>query len=186
VQNEESKKREIPKYSLRNVVDHDHDFLVELHNDPAVLKNITNPDPITLESHMAWWSRIQSSTTEERLIFCIDGIRAGFVKLYRMDRANFNCELGADLHKNFRGYGHAKHMWNLMLERCFRIHNMHRVSLFVADYNTIAVHLYEKLGFKVEGKLNESLLRDGIFYDQTAMYMLAKDFESYEEHLPNS
>ena len=159
-------------YSLRAVETTDHEWLVGLHNDPVVLKNITNPEPITMESHMNWWERIQSSKTEERLVFCIDGVRAGFVKFYRIDRANGNCELGADLHRDFRGCGHAKHMWTLMLERCFSLHQLHRVSLFVADYNKIAVHLYTSLGFKVEGKLNESLFRDGTYCSQTAMFML--------------
>jgi RimJ/RimL family protein N-acetyltransferase len=159
------------RYTLRDVRDDDHTWLVELHNDPEVLYNLTDPRPITLESHLAWWKSLNQSS-QIRKIFCADGKRAGFTKFYNIDRTNRNCVLGADLHREFRGQGLARHMWTLMLRFCFEDLNLHRVSLTTAEYNARARHVYSTLGFLEEGRMIASLYRDGKYYDQISMYLL--------------
>jgi RimJ/RimL family protein N-acetyltransferase len=164
--------------SLRNVISTDHEFLVDLHNDPDVLHNLTDPTPITLEHHLAWWKGIETSTNQRRLIFTIDGNRAGFTKFYSIDRANSNCVLGADLAKSYRGMGLAKYMWSLMLDTCFNELNLYRVSLTTASYNEIAQRVYRGLGFKEEGRFTQSLRRNNVFYDQILMYMLRSWYDT--------
>jgi len=159
-------------YGLRSVQDDDHEWLVDLHNDPSVLYNMTHPQPITMEHHMAWWSKISHDHRQLRLIFTVDGQRVGFTKFYDIDRANQNCVLGADIHKSFRGRGLAKCMWSLMLDKCFDELGLRRVSLTTAEYNTIGIKTYEGLGFQREGLLTQSLWRSGKFHDQICMYML--------------
>ncbi len=167
-------------YSLRPIEESDHEWLVVLHNDPLVLKNVTDPTIITLESHLKWWDGIKDSKSEERFIFCVDGMRAGFTKFYNIDRANKNCKLGADLHESFRGKGLAKHMWNLMIDRCFQVHRLHRIALTTAEYNDVGIYTYLSLGFRIEGRNKCSLLRDGKFFDEVCMYML----ESFRNEKP--
>jgi|TARA_R110000824_G_scaffold62352_2_gene165120 diamine N-acetyltransferase len=159
------------KFYLRQVNDLDHSWLVELHNDPLVLKNITNPTPITLQHHLKWWETIDNKK-EIRNIFCIDNQRVGFCKFYKIDYINKHCVLGADIHINYRGMGYANKMWNLMLDYCYENLDLHRVGLTTAAYNKIGQHVYRKVGFKVEGHIKESLLRDSIYYDQICMYHL--------------
>jgi|SRR5581483_397299 len=160
-----------PVYSLRNVLDNDHEWLVGLHNDEEVLHNLTDPRPITLESHLQWWRSLDSNK-QIRKVFCFDGTRAGFTKFYAIDQPNKNCVLGADLHRDFRGKGLAKHMWTLMCRFCFEDLGLHRVSLTTASYNQRAQHVYRALGFSEEGRLIESLYRNGEYHDQICMYLL--------------
>lgn len=172
------------KYALRSVDDDDHVFLVELHNDPEVLKNLTHPEPITLEQHTTWWESIRRKDTQLRLIFTVDDVPAGFAKFYDIDRTNKNCVLGADIHKDSRGKGYARPMWTLMIEHCFNVLGMHRISLTTAEYNAIGRRVYVKLGFKEEGRYVESLLRDDVYHDQILMYMLRSDWQNrHEEHI---
>ena len=165
-------------YVLRPVKDDDHEFFVDLHNDSLVLRNLTHPQPITMEHHLAWWKKIQYDPRQLRLVFTVDGERAGLTKFYDIDFANMNCVLGADLHKDFRGKGLARPMWELMLERCFDAMRLHRVSLTTAAYNSIAQHVYDSLGFRTEGRLVQSLLRDGSYHDQLCMYMLYEHWKA--------
>jgi RimJ/RimL family protein N-acetyltransferase len=160
----------------------DHKFLVALHNDPLVLRNITHPEPITLESHMKWWDKISNDPTQMRLIFMVDGKRAGFAKWYDIDRTNNCCALGADLHQDFRGKGLAKPLWTMMLDTCFNGRNWwnNRVSLTTAEYNEPGLRLYRGLGFQEEGRLTQSLYRDGKYHDQICMYMLREDWLAAE------
>lgn len=164
-------KTDSAKFLLRAVEDSDHTWLVDLHNDPVVLRNVTNPKSITLEQHLKWWSGIDH-LIEQRKIFTIDGIPAGFCKFYKIDTVNMNCTLGADLHAEFRGRGLAKEMWKLMLEYCFHTLALHRVNLTTADYNMPAQKVYRGLGFLDEGRFVQSLHRDGKYFDQILMYKL--------------
>ncbi len=165
-----------PGMALRPVQDDDHQWLVDLHNDPIVLHNMTHPQPITLDSHMRWWERVSHDHRQLRLIFTIDNIRAGFAKFYDIDRANGCCVLGGDIHKDFRGNGYAKCLWTLILDKCFDELGLHRVSLTTAEYNAKAQRVYFGLGFKHEGKLTQSLYRDGKYWDQVCAYMLNEDW----------
>lgn len=175
--------RKSGEFYLRNVshLNDDHVWLVDLHNDPETLKNVTNPNPITLESHMRWWNKVITNPQEQRWIFCKDDVRIGFVKIYKIDRANQTCVLGADIHPDERGKGYAKYMWSLLLDYCFDdlgLHGlgMHRVSLTTAEYNIIGQRVYYNLGFVEEGRFVESLLRQGDRFDEVCMYMLRKDW----------
>lgn len=164
--------------SLRDVREDDHPWLVELHNDDEVLFNVTDPTPITLEQHLAWWARVSQDSRQLRQVFEYGGERVGFAKFYAIDRENRCCVLGADIHRDQRGRGYAAQMWSLMLDKCFRDWRLHRVSLTTAWFNEKARHIYKKLGFREEGRLVQSLLRDGMYHDQVCMFMLREDWAS--------
>lgn len=167
-------------YALRPVFDTDeeHRWLVETHNDPVVLRNLTNNAPITLESHLVWWNRIQRNHLEERLIFCVNGERAGFTKFYSI--GSKSCLLGADLHRDYRGKGHAGPMWQLMLERCFIYYNLEYVELTTAEYNEIAQRVYKKLGFREIYRKTGSLIRENVAYDEIVMRLDRNEWKNEE------
>lgn len=172
-------KIEVPDdFYLRPVEEDDHPFLVELHNDPQVLHNLTHPEPITMEQHLRWWERTKSDRRQLRLVFVAFGHKAGMAKFYDYDAMNRSIVLGADIHKDHRGKGWAQFLWTLMLERCFEGFNVHRVGLTTAEYNAVGQHIYKKLGFREEGRLRESLYRDGQFHDQLCMFMTEGDWRA--------
>ena len=164
------------RMQLRAVQDDDHKWLVELHNDPEVLHNLTHPEPITMAQHMMWWESTKIKQDQLRLIFTVDGERVGFTKFYDIDRTNRTCVLGADIHRDHRGKGYAKDMWAMMLNVSFFSLSMHRVSLTTAEFNAIGQRVYRGIGFKEEGRQVKSLYRDGTFHDQICMYMLYDDW----------
>lgn len=153
----------------------DHKWLVELHNDPLVLHNMTDPKPISYNSHMDWWNSLNKEKNP-RFIFTVNKQNVGFVKIYNVDKDNLNCMLGGDIHKDFRGKGYSYIMWNMLLDYCFNELQLHRVSLTTAEYNLVGIKVYKNLGFKCEGILNESLYRDQTFYNQLVMFMTKSMF----------
>jgi RimJ/RimL family protein N-acetyltransferase len=165
-------KVEVPdEFYLRPIEDDDHSFMLDLHNDTMVLRNLTHPSPITMDQHLRWWDKTRTDRRQLRLIFVADGHRAGLAKFYDYDAVNQTIVLGADIHKDFRGKGLAKFLWTLMLERCFGGFSVWRVGLTTAEYNEIGQRVYRRIGFKEEGRLKESLYRDGKRYDQLCMYL---------------
>jgi RimJ/RimL family protein N-acetyltransferase len=163
--------------TLRQITPDDHKFLVDLHNDPIVLRNLTHPNPISIKQHVEWWNRISHDPQQLRLIFMVNDQRVGLAKFYDIDKDNQSCALGGDIHVTHRGCGYAKHMWNLMLKVCFDDLKLHRVWLTTASFNMIAIHVYHSLGFKDEGIQVQSLYRDGKFHDQICMYMLREQWK---------
>jgi RimJ/RimL family protein N-acetyltransferase len=166
-----NKEEQDAKYTLRDVQDGDHEWLVDLHNDEDVLRNMTDPRSITLEDHMRWWKSIDGKN-QIRMIFCVNSERVGFCKFYSIDYQNFNCMLGADIHKDYRGNRYSKPMWELVLDHCYNNLGLKRVSLTTAEYNKIAQRVYQQLGFIVEGRQISSLFRDNKWFDQICMYHL--------------
>jgi len=163
------------EFSLRKVGELDHHWLIELHNDPVTLKNVTHPESITLATHMKWWAGLDEKKNR-RFVFMVDDRRVGFAKIDNIDEHNRSCVLGADIHIRYRGNGYAKHMWALIINYCVNELSMHRMSLTFADFNVIGERVYRKLGFKEEGRLVQSLLRDGRYYDQICMYLMTDDW----------
>lgn len=161
---------------LRGVADKDHDWLIELHNDPDVLNNLTDPTRISRLQHLAWWEKTKIDPSQMRFIFTVNDERVGFTKFYNIDRNNRNCVLGADIHKKHRGKGYAKYMWAMMLNVAFMSLKMHRVALTTAEYNEVGQRVYRGIGFKEEGRLIKSLFRNDQYHDQICMYMLADDW----------
>jgi len=164
-------------FKLRPIEEQDLKWLLELHNDPEVLKNLTCSIAVSEDAHYRWWESTKHNNKEKRLIFCNDEFdRIGLTKFYSIDQENKNCVLGADIHKDFRGKGLAKPMWKQMLYYCFDELSLHRVSLTTAEYNFIAQKVYMHLGFKIEGTQRESLFRDGKFWDQICMSLTKKQW----------
>jgi RimJ/RimL family protein N-acetyltransferase len=64
----------------------------------------------------------------------------------------------------------------LMLAHAFERLGLHRVGLTVFSFNERAIRAYEKAGFHVEGRLRESVLRDGSWCDEIQMGILRDEW----------
>jgi RimJ/RimL family protein N-acetyltransferase len=87
-----------------------------------------------------------------------------FVGIAIGDRANWS-----------KGYG--SDAMRVILRYAFQELDLHRVSLSVFEYNPRAIRSYEKVGFKVEGRVRKALLRDGQRYDVIYMGILHSEWK---------
>jgi RimJ/RimL family protein N-acetyltransferase len=76
------------------------------------------------------------------------------------------------------GRGFGTEATELMLGHAFERLGLHRVALTVFEFNTRAIASYEKCGFVVEGRARDAILRDGRFWDEIHMSILAPDWEA--------
>ena len=63
-----------------------------------------------------------------------------------------------------------------MLEHAFGTLGIHRIALFVFEFNERAIRSYRSCGFVVEGRARESIWRDGRWWDELAMSVLESDW----------
>jgi RimJ/RimL family protein N-acetyltransferase len=76
-----------------------------------------------------------------------------------------------------RGKGYGSEAIRLLLRYGFEELNLNRVSLWVFEYNRRAMRLYEKLGFKHEGRLRQDSFHQGRYWDNVQMAMLREEWE---------
>jgi RimJ/RimL family protein N-acetyltransferase len=78
--------------------------------------------------------------------------------------------------KEFWGKGAGSEAMRLMVEYGFRRLNLHRINLAVFAENEAAVRVYEKVGFKVEGRFRDDMFQDGRYKDRLWMGLLCSEF----------
>ncbi len=101
----------------------------------------------------------------------------GIISFMNISRANASADLSVILghpEDRDRGYG-AEAIW-LLLRYGFEELNLHRVGLSVFEFNEAAIAAYEKLGFRTEGRLRETLKREEGFHDAILMSILATEW----------
>ena len=74
------------------------------------------------------------------------------------------------------GRGLGTESTSLMLSHAFEQLALHRVGLTVFSYNLRAIRAYEKAGFRVEGRLRDAIVRDGRYFDEVQMGVLAHEW----------
>lgn len=100
----------------------------------------------------------------------------GQVSLILIDHLNRRAELTLVMAPDQAGKGYAKEGVRLALRFAFRQLNLHKVYLKVAQPNERAVRLYERCGFRVEGRLRDELFLDGQYADALIMSILEGEF----------
>ena len=76
------------------------------------------------------------------------------------------------------GHGFGTEATQLMLDLAFGTLALHRIALYVFEFNERAIRAYRRAGFVIEGRSRESILRDGRWWDELAMSVLVTDWQA--------
>ena len=68
-----------------------------------------------------------------------------------------------------------------MLKYAFEHLNLHKVFLRVYEYNERAIHVYEKCGFRMEGRLRKQRFKWGKYHDVLIMGILDEEYFGSDE-----
>jgi RimJ/RimL family protein N-acetyltransferase len=79
------------------------------------------------------------------------------------------------------GRGYGTEATQLMIDHAFGTLGLHRIALFVFEFNERAIRAYRRVGFVVEGRSRESIWRDGRWWDELAMSILESDWRAIRE-----
>jgi RimJ/RimL family protein N-acetyltransferase len=83
--------------------------------------------------------------------------------------------------KDAWGQGFGTEATQLMLDHAFGVLGLHRIALFVFEFNERAIRSYQRCGFVIEGRSRESIFRDGRWWDEIAMSILESDWRAGRE-----
>ncbi|MFC7322082.1 GNAT family N-acetyltransferase [Halobacillus campisalis] len=89
-----------------------------------------------------------------------------------------SAEIGLNIgERSFWGKGYGQDIIKTMLKHLFYTLNVRRVQLDTWSGNHQAIRLYEKCGFKHEGKLRQNEFIDGEYYDTVLMGLLREEYK---------
>ncbi len=122
--------------------------------------------------------REQDSSNEQYTIILKENRLIGRVYLSKIEKGFDSMDITRIYigEKEYIGKGYGREAMELLLNYCFNILNMERVTLDHYAGN-IAGNLYLKLGFKYEGIMRNAAKRDNKYFDLHLMSMLREEYE---------
>ena len=167
---------------LRGLERSDLKLLHEMQNDEEVMEWARfRPD------HMVSMEELEKEYGEElrgnsptRRTFAIVQKKTGGVVGWAIIRwwrpFSTSAEVGLALVKESRGKGLGAEVTRLLTELAFDQYNMHKVELFTRADNKAMIGSAEKSGYRLEGRIRETLYFNGRFQDGVMMGVLREEF----------
>ena len=107
-----------------------------------------------------------------------DNVLIGVAEIEDINWHHGNAWISISLGKAFWNQGLGTEALRLLVCYAFQELNLHRLQLTVFEYNGRAQAVYRKVGFCVEGRMREWILRDGKRYDMLQMGLLANEWRA--------
>ncbi|RBI63740.1 GNAT family N-acetyltransferase [halophilic archaeon] len=150
---------------LRTVEEEDLEFLQATINDPAVREYLGGRPPINGRQEREWYEERCSNDDHTNLLVCRDGEPMGSVGLHPKDQTEASAEIGIFLAERYWGEGYGTEASRLVTDYAFRERRHHRVMARVFEGNAGSARIWEKLGFRHEGRFREAEFLDGEYVD---------------------
>lgn len=106
---------------------------------------------------------------ERRFVIEENDFFVGVVELMEISYIHRNCEIQIAIHPEYEGRGLAQQALQTGIDYGFDVLNLHKIYLYVDVANEKAIHIYEKLGFQVEGRLLQQFYASGDYHDSFFM-----------------
>ena len=162
----------------------DLDNIMSWVNDPEVVGRYAYfTKPYTREDESIWLeNKINSKVDFFYAIENEEGTYLGNVAIEKIHWPSKHGDLSITIgNKAERGKGHGTRAVNLLLDKAFNMHKLHKVCLQVAVDNKVGIHVYDKCGFIVEGTLRDHYVINGEYVDMYFMSILEDEFREIHE-----
>ena len=174
-------------YKLREINKEDMKEINKWRNDSELIACLGAPYRyINEEVDNNWFDNYMRARNNAVRCAIVDekeqNIILGMISLLDINNVNRSGQLHIMIgKKENRGKGLGKFAVNEMLQHAFNNLNLHRVELSALENNTAAIHLYQKCGFKIEGKKRESNYKNGEYSNVIMMGILKNEWKNNNE-----
>ena len=144
-------------------------------NDPELTGLVmSHPFPITEEMEKEWYDNELTNKSNRAIYFAIEDAKSnnqiGITFLNNINWISGTVQFGLLIGENSaRGKGFGRDVLELILGYAFHTLNLRKISLEVISINQVAIKLYEKIGFKVEGLLKSHCFFRDQYHDVLIM-----------------
>lgn len=166
---------------LRALEQSDLELCYKWHNDQSLYELLGGPFRfVSKQAVQAWLDRKATFLTDEiNLAICVkeSDKHVGNLYLHQINwiirHARLEIFIG-DSEERSKGYGQSA--MRQLLFYAFRDLGLKKIYLDVLADNHAAIHIYEKSGFMIEGRLRNQVFKQGIWKDMTIMGICAEDY----------
>jgi RimJ/RimL family protein N-acetyltransferase len=101
----------------------------------------------------------------------------GNIGLLQIDKVHRKADFGIAIGEvEYVSKGYGTEAMKLIINYGFKTLNLHRIELFVHEFNERAIEAYKKVGFIEEGRKREAFYSDGKYYDEIIMSILKEEW----------
>lgn len=161
---------------LRPLEREDLAFVHQLDNNANVMRYWFEEPYETFAELTALYEEHIHDQRERRFVVERAGIKAGLVELVEIDHIHRRAEFQIIIAPDHQGRGIASHVTRLAMDYGFSVLNLYKIYLIVDKENLKAIHIYERMGFEVEGVLRHEFFINGQYRDVTRMCLFQHDF----------
>ncbi len=168
------------KIYLRPLEKEDLNRCLSWINNPAVINNLGRRFPTSRTQEEEWLVNQYKSNKSFSLAIVVNegDYHIGNCGFNDIDYVNRKAVFGIMIgEKDYWDKGYGTEVTRLMIKYGFEQLNLHRISLTVYSHNARAIRVYEKAGFKLEGKMRESHFHNGRYYDTLIMAILESEWK---------
>lgn len=122
-------------------------------NEPEIRKWFKSSDELTFDAHLAWFSSYENKANDYVFLAEKDNNLIGQFSVYNIDKEKKVAEVGRFIAApEVKGKGIMRKTMQRFVQFIFDEIDLEEIYLEVYKSNTIAFHLYKKIGFEVEGE----------------------------------
>lgn len=114
--------------------------------------------------------------SERRFIIEYEGGPVGLVELVEINHIHRRAEFQIIIDPAHQGKGFAGDAVKLAMDYAFSVLNLYKLYLIVDKENQKAIHIYNKLGFEVEGELKQEFFVNGEYRSAIRMCIFQPQF----------
>ena len=171
---------------LRRHVSAHYPLYGEWYSDPEVwhLSSWT-AKPLSVKAVQRLFEEREMSKTDDSFAIFRKGDRdpIGVISLMNMSGVNASADLSIIIGRpEYRSQGFGAEAIEALLEYGFENLELHRIGLSVFDFNEPAISLYERLGFREEGRMRQAIRRNDAFHDAILMSILRSEWRASRSH----
>ncbi len=144
-------------------------YLVKYGNNAAIASNLTNtfPHPYTPEKAAEFVKMVTAQKPTQVFAICLEEEPIGAIGIFpQSDIMCKNAELGYWIGEPFWGRGIAQTAIGLMIDYAFQTWDITRIYARPFGTNTQSQRVLEKCGFKLEGRFDKTIFKNGVFLDE--------------------
>lgn len=171
-----------PRLYLRPLEAADLNLYVALLQDSEGLRLTGTQRTFTRDDAARWLSSLagRDDRVDLAIILRDTGELIGEVVLNDIDQGNRMANLRIGLRTAYTNRGYGSEALRLMILYAFEEVRLHRLELGVYAFNPRAIHVYQRLGFRLEGRRRDVLYMDGVYHDSIDMSILEDEYRGSE------
>ena len=160
---------QLNRCTVRSYQISDAQSLASHANNRKIWQNLRDgfPHPYLLENAIAFINKATSMNPETMFAICVNNDAVGGIGFtLHSDVERISAEIGYWLGESFWGRGITTEALEAVTKYAIRQHQLTRVYAVPYDTNKASFRVLEKAGFKLEGRMKKSAIKDGKILDQ--------------------